>query len=218
MKEADSPEFKQYIRAVKTNAKALAFSLIDKGYTICTGGTENHLVRGSLWYPVSVRAHSGCTQVLWDLRPQGLTGSKMEKLCEAVRPPTPARPLRATLWKGRKGGGEKRLRMVMLGIYIAREGSYEGVCVMWVRASLTPQVHISLNKNAVHGDQSAAVPGGVRLGTPAMTTRGLDEADFEKVRISKEWEARFLNWTFTSTTRRLPCLASQPALRTLLSA
>jgi len=46
---------------------------------------------------------------------------------------------------------------------------------------LCEAVHISLNKNAVHGDQSAAVPGGVRLGTPAMTTRGLTTRDFEEV-------------------------------------
>jgi len=106
LREAATPEFKEYIRAVKANARALSAALLRRGYTICTGGTDNHLV-------------------LWDLRPQKLTGSKMEKLCEAA--------------------------------------------------------HISLNKNAIHGDRSAAVPGGVRLGTPAMTTRGLDEAAFETV-------------------------------------
>ena len=63
--------------------------------------------------------------MLWDLRPLGLTGSKMERLCESV--------------------------------------------------------HISLNKNAVRGDKSALTPGGVRIGTPAMTTRGLSEADFDQV-------------------------------------
>lgn len=41
--------------------------------------------------------------------------------------------------------------------------------------------HITLNKNAVVGDTSAMNPGGVRIGTPAMTSRGLKEADFEKV-------------------------------------
>mmetsp|Transcript_272 Transcript_272/g.960 ORF Transcript_272/g.960 Transcript_272/m.960 type:complete len:449 (-) Transcript_272:14-1360(-) len=40
---------------------------------------------------------------------------------------------------------------------------------------------ISVNKNAVPGDVSAMSPGGVRLGTPALTTRGLVESDFEKV-------------------------------------
>ena len=40
---------------------------------------------------------------------------------------------------------------------------------------------ISLNKNAVVGDRSAATPGGVRIGTPAMTTRGLAEPDFDAV-------------------------------------
>ena len=42
-------------------------------------------------------------------------------------------------------------------------------------------MHISLNKNAVHGDTSAAAPGGVRIGTPAMTSRGLHASDFEEI-------------------------------------
>ena len=41
--------------------------------------------------------------------------------------------------------------------------------------------HITLNKNAVHGDKNAAAPGGVRIGTPALTTRGFATADFERV-------------------------------------
>jgi glycine hydroxymethyltransferase len=40
---------------------------------------------------------------------------------------------------------------------------------------------ISLNRNCVAGDKSALAPGGVRIGTPAMTTRGMLEADFVKV-------------------------------------
>ena len=40
---------------------------------------------------------------------------------------------------------------------------------------------ITLNKNAVHGDKNAAAPGGVRLGTPALTSRGFGAADFEQV-------------------------------------
>jgi len=43
------------------------------------------------------------------------------------------------------------------------------------------KMHITLNKNAVHGDVSAMSPGGVRIGAPAMTSRGLKEADFEKI-------------------------------------
>ena len=42
-------------------------------------------------------------------------------------------------------------------------------------------VDISLNKNSVYGDTSALNPGGIRIGTSALTTRGLKEADFEKV-------------------------------------
>lgn len=41
--------------------------------------------------------------------------------------------------------------------------------------------HIAANKNTVPGDISALVPGGVRMGAPALTTRGFVEADFEKV-------------------------------------
>jgi glycine hydroxymethyltransferase len=42
-------------------------------------------------------------------------------------------------------------------------------------------VHITLNKNAVVGDVSALAPGGVRIGAPAMTSRGLQEPDFERI-------------------------------------
>ena len=63
--------------------------------------------------------------MLWDLKPEGVTGSKIEKICD--------------------------------------------VC------------QITLNKNAVPGDVSALSPGGVRIGAPAMTTRGLKEKDFEAV-------------------------------------
>merc|ERR1712025_120701 len=70
------------------------------------GGSDNHLV-------------------LWDVRPHGLTGSKVEKVCELAG--------------------------------------------------------ISVNRNAVHGDASALSPGGVRVGTPAMTTRGCNEEDFKTI-------------------------------------
>ncbi|CDY47310.1 BnaAnng08840D [Brassica napus] len=106
LKQANTPAFKVYAKQVKANAVALANYLMGKGYSIVTGGTENHLV-------------------LWDLRPLGLTGNKVEKLCD--------------------------------------------LC------------NITLNKNAVFGDSSALAPGGVRIGTPAMTSRGLVEKDFEKI-------------------------------------
>jgi len=41
--------------------------------------------------------------------------------------------------------------------------------------------HITLNKNAVYGDASALSPGGVRIGAPAMTSRGLNCGDFEAI-------------------------------------
>lgn len=106
LKEVATPEFKVYSQQVKKNAKALAAKLTSLGYKIATGGTDNHLI-------------------LWDLKPQGLTGSKFEKVCDAVS--------------------------------------------------------ITLNKNCVPGDISAITPGGVRIGTPALTTRMMVETDFEQI-------------------------------------
>lgn len=42
-------------------------------------------------------------------------------------------------------------------------------------------VNIASNKNTVPGDKSALIPGGLRIGTPAMTSRGFKEADFVKI-------------------------------------
>ena len=42
-------------------------------------------------------------------------------------------------------------------------------------------VDISLNKNSIFGDVSASNPSGIRIGTPALTTRGFTEGDFVKV-------------------------------------
>ncbi|KAL2893035.1 Serine hydroxymethyltransferase 2 mitochondrial [Bienertia sinuspersici] len=42
-------------------------------------------------------------------------------------------------------------------------------------------VHIAANKNTVPGDVSAMIPGGIRMGTPALTSRGFMEEDFAKV-------------------------------------
>merc|ERR1712084_173208 len=104
--EVSTPEFVEYSKRVVSNAKSLAETLKAKGHKLASDGTDNHLI-------------------LWDLRPHGLTGSKVEKVCEAAS--------------------------------------------------------ISLNRNAVHGDASVLSPGGVRIGTPAMTTRGLKEDGFVKI-------------------------------------
>jgi len=48
-------------------------------------------------------------------------------------------------------------------------------------SKLCDAVCITLNKNTVPGDKSALIPGGVRIGTPALTSRGFKEADFEQV-------------------------------------
>lgn len=39
-------------------------------------------------------------------------------------------------------------------------------------------MNLAINKNTVPGDKSALVPSGIRIGSPAMTTRGCKEADF----------------------------------------
>jgi glycine hydroxymethyltransferase len=106
LKEVMTPAFKQYIQQVKVNASAMSSKLISLGYTIASGGTDNHLV-------------------LWDLKPEKVTGSKFEKICDA--------------------------------------------CM------------ITLNKNCVPGDRSAITPGGVRIGSCALTSRKFVAADFEKV-------------------------------------
>ena len=43
------------------------------------------------------------------------------------------------------------------------------------------EINIACNKNTVPGDVSALNPSGIRLGTPALTTRGMKEKDMEKV-------------------------------------
>mmetsp|Transcript_9440 Transcript_9440/g.17762 ORF Transcript_9440/g.17762 Transcript_9440/m.17762 type:complete len:469 (-) Transcript_9440:279-1685(-) len=65
LKECMTPEFKVYAQQVRKNAAALAAKLDSMGYKMATGGTDNHLV-------------------LWDLKPQKITGSKFEKACDAV--------------------------------------------------------------------------------------------------------------------------------------
>lgn len=106
LKQVNTPEFKEYCKQVKANAKALADELLKRGHTLVSGGTENHLL-------------------LLDVRPHSLTGSKFEKACD--------------------------------------------------------EVHITLNKNTIIGDKSAVTPGGVRIGTPAVTTRGYMEQDMRQV-------------------------------------
>jgi glycine hydroxymethyltransferase len=65
LKQAGSPEFKEYAKQVCANAKKLAEVLAGHGYKLATGTTVNHLV-------------------LWDLKPQKLTGSKVERICDMV--------------------------------------------------------------------------------------------------------------------------------------
>ncbi|KAJ1355046.1 Serine hydroxymethyltransferase [Parelaphostrongylus tenuis] len=108
LKQCLTEEFVQYAKQILLNAHALSTKLIELGYTITTGGTENHLC-------------------LVDLRPKGIEGAKAEHVLDLV--------------------------------------------------------HITCNKNTCPGDVSALRPGGIRLGTPALTSRGFTEKDFEQVAI-----------------------------------
>lgn len=105
--EALKPEFKAYQEQVEKNAKALCRALMNQGFSILTGGTDNHLM-------------------LIDLRGMEVTGKELQNRCD--------------------------------------------------------EVFITLNKNAVPGDpQSPFITSGVRVGTPAVTSRGLKEEDMETV-------------------------------------
>jgi len=102
-KEALEPEFTTYQRQVVDNARILAASLMERGYKIVSGGTDNHLM-------------------LVDLIAQDLTGKDAEAALGAA--------------------------------------------------------NITVNKNAVPGDpRSPFVTSGIRLGTPAITTRGFGPAE-----------------------------------------
>jgi len=106
LKEAMTPEFKEYQKQVKKNAKKLGEVLTSLGYRLVSGGTDNHLL-------------------LVDLRDFSIDGARADAVME--------------------------------------------------------KCNIICNKNAVPGDTKPFVPGGIRLGSPYMTSRGLKEKDFEKI-------------------------------------
>ena len=101
--EALDPSFKNYAKQIQMNTKKLSSDLVDLGFNIVSGGTDNHLL-------------------LIDLRNKNVTGKDAE---------------------------------ASLGL-----------------------ANITVNKNMVpYDDQSPFVTSGIRIGTPAITTRGLKEED-----------------------------------------
>ena len=107
LKEAMSPEFKVYAQNIVKNAKVLAQGLLDEGFDLVTGGTDNHLM-------------------LADLRPMHITGKELQNRLD--------------------------------------------------------ENHITLNKNAIPNDpEKPAVTSGVRVGTAAVTTRGLGEEEMKQI-------------------------------------
>ena len=102
-KQAMTPEFKEYQKQIIKNAKTLADKLLELGYNLVSGGTDNHLM-------------------LVDLRNKGITGKQAEKALE--------------------------------------------------------EAGITVNKNMIPFDpQKPWVASGIRIGTPAVTTRGMKEKD-----------------------------------------
>lgn len=107
LKEAATPEFVEYQKQVLLNAQALAKGLLDRGFKLVSGGTDNHLL-------------------LLNLTNKNITGKVAEKILD--------------------------------------------------------DAGITTNKNTVPEDPNGPfVTSGIRLGTPAMTTRGFKEAEFAKV-------------------------------------
>lgn len=105
--EALKPEFKLYQEQIVKNAKALASALLDKGFNLVSGGTDNHLM-------------------LVDLRPFSITGKELEKRLDTV--------------------------------------------------------FITVNKNAIPNDpEKFFITSGVRIGTAAVTSRGMVEEDMVKI-------------------------------------
>ena len=107
LKEAAEPTFADYQRQTVTNAARLGAGLVDAGFRLVSGGTDNHLV-------------------LVDVFSKGITG----KLAEAAL--------------GRAG--------------------------------------ITVNKNAIPFDENPPmVASGIRIGTPAITTRGMTESEMDQI-------------------------------------
>lgn len=105
--EALKPEFKTYGEQIVKNAKVLADTLLEKGFKLVSGGTDNHLM-------------------LVDLRPFDITGKDLQNNLD--------------------------------------------------------ECYITVNKNAIPNDpQKPALTSGVRIGTPAVTTRGLKEDDMRVI-------------------------------------
>jgi len=81
-------------------------------------------------------------------------------------------------------------RLMELGYKLVSDGTDNHLVLMDLRPkgvngamveTILDMAQITLNKNSVAGDTSALVPGGIRIGTPALTTRGFMEEDFVQV-------------------------------------
>ena len=175
---------------VRANAAALGAALVKRGYKLVTGGTDNHLV---LW-DLRPEVGSSCCPA-WLLGTPIQRGSSAGCHCLACRSSGQIAQRAhadsnscASLprhWRGRTWHqqqlyyGRAEVRKLLL-LDVEAGGLLQGINGNKMEKACD-LVHITLNKNAVVGDVSALAPGGVRIGAPAMTSRGLQEADFEKI-------------------------------------
>lgn len=105
--EALKPEFRNYQEQIVKNAHALAEAMLEEGFDLVSGGTDNHLM-------------------LVDLRKMNLTGKEMQNRLD--------------------------------------------------------EVYITVNKNGIPNDpQKPGITSGIRIGTPAVTTRGLKEPEMKEI-------------------------------------
>ena len=71
------------------------------------------------------------------------------------------------------------------------------------------QCGIALNKNTVPGDKSAMMPGGIRMGTPAITSRGFETSDMPAV-AELIHDGIQLACTLKARSRKLPATRVEP--------
>ncbi|KAK9159868.1 hypothetical protein Syun_006209 [Stephania yunnanensis] len=100
--------------------------------------------------------------VLWDLRPLGLTGKGLIPLAAQL----------SNLMHDINAWSKLVIILLLNWLMSSSGNKVEKLCDL---------CNITVNKNAVFGDSSALAPGGVRIGAPAMTSRGLVEKDFEQI-------------------------------------
>ncbi|TEX73961.1 serine hydroxymethyltransferase, partial [Pseudomonas aeruginosa] len=189
-KEALEPGFKDYQAQVIRNAKAMAEVFIGRGYDVVSGGTTTHkTLRGPRGGLILARANEEIEKKLNSAVFPGAQGGPLMHVIAAK-----AVCFKEALEPGFKDYQAQVIRnaKAMAEVFIGRgydvvSGGTDNhlMLISLVRQGLTGKeadaalgrVGITVNKNAVPNDpQSPFVTSGIRIGTPAITTRGLQEA------------------------------------------